>query len=35
MVLAHLVNFFTDFLSVICDEGIQKIWYDYNDPVAY
>lgn len=34
VITAHLVNFFADLLGVICDESIQKIRYDYDDPVA-
>lgn len=34
MMIAHLVNFFTDLLGMIRDESVQKIWNDYDNPVA-
>lgn len=33
-VIAHLEYFFADLLGVIGDESIQKVWYDYDDPVT-
>lgn len=34
-VIDHLVNFFADLFGVICNESIQEVWYDYDNPVTY